>query len=157
MGAQRPSYKPFASPKTKKSISKKSPSEPSKGCSNKSGTTGAQSNKLLAPCFIKSLYFSTTALQSLPKQKAKSAIHRFCFLDDFRLSRDLQVYVHLRWIDPISAALIVNFVWGHAPNFPVILKRGESLLQSQNSNSTWWHLFAGFCIMLHAVLTPTFI
>ena len=83
-------------------------------------------NKLLAPYFIKSLCFSATALQSRSKQKARSAIHRFCFFFDFLLSRDLQVDVHLREIDRISAALIVNFVWGHAPNPPVILKEGES-------------------------------
>ncbi|EKQ16560.1 hypothetical protein LCAA2362_0347 [Lacticaseibacillus casei A2-362] len=38
---------------------------------------------------------SATALQPRPKQKAKSAIYRFCFFDDFLLSRDLQVDVHL--------------------------------------------------------------
>lgn len=48
---------------------------------------------------IKLLYFSATTLQLRPKQKARSAIHRFCFFGDFRLSRDLQVYIHLREID----------------------------------------------------------
>lgn len=83
-------------------------------------------NKLLAPHFIKMLCFSTTALQSRPKQKAKSAIHRFCFFDDFLLSRDLQVDVHLRKIDQISAALSVNFVWGARPQSPCYFEGGVS-------------------------------
>ncbi|WP_204746100.1 hypothetical protein, partial [Lacticaseibacillus paracasei] len=57
------------------------------------------SNKLRAPCFIKSLYFSFKALQSGPKQKARSAIHRFCSFDDFLLSRDLQEGTLLQEID----------------------------------------------------------
>ena len=73
---------------------------------------------------MKSLCFSVAALKLRPKQRATSAIYRFCFFDDFLLSRDLQVYVHLRWIDKISAALIVNFVWGTPPIPPVILKGG---------------------------------
>ena len=122
--------------KHKKNTTKKSPS---KKRSNSLEIVDAQSNKLLALYFIKVLCLSATALQSQPKQKARSAIHRFYFFDDFLLSRDLQVDVHLREIDRISAALIVNFVWGHAPNPPVILKEGESPLQNQNSNSFWRH------------------
>ena len=65
------------------------------------------------------------------------------------------MYIHLRGIDRISAALIVTFVWGRAPNLPVILKGGESPLQNQNSNSTWRHLFADLCMMLHFLVTCT--
>ncbi|EPC47911.1 hypothetical protein Lpp70_12657 [Lacticaseibacillus paracasei subsp. paracasei Lpp70] len=88
------------------------------------------SEKLLAPCFIKSLCFNATVLQSRSKQKAKSTILRFCFFDDFLLSRDLQEDILLREIDQFSAALIVNYIWGRAPNPPVILKEGESPLQN---------------------------
>ena len=105
-------------------------------------------NKLLAPHFIKMLCFSTTALQSRPKQKAKSAIHRFCFFDDFLLSRDLQVYVHLRWIDPISAALIVNFVWGTPPISPCYFEGGWVTFSKLKFKQ---HLTTSFCWPSHDV------
>ena len=124
--AQRPSYKPFAGSKTKRAQRRKSPNEPSKKYSNNSETIGTQSNKLLALYFIKVLCLSATALQSRPKQKAKSTILRFYFLDDFLLSRDLQVDVHLRKIDQISAALSVNFVWGARPQSPYYFEGGVS-------------------------------
>lgn len=60
-------------------------------CSNNSETIDTR--------FIKSLCFSAAALQPRPKEKAKSAIHRFCFLDDFLLSRDLQEGTLLQEID----------------------------------------------------------
>ena len=100
------------------------------------------------------LYFSTKVLQSQPNQKAKSAILRFCFFNDFLLSRDLQVYVHLRWIDKISAALIVNFVWGTPPIPPVILKGGwvaPSKLKFKQ------HLTTSFCWPSHDVTRGVYI
>lgn len=75
------------------------------------------------------------------------------WMNAFPLSRDLQVDVHLRWIDRISATLIVNFV-GACPQSPVILEWGESPLQNQNSNSIWRHFFTDLCTMLHVVLMP---
>ena len=76
---------------------------------------------------MKSLCFSVAALKLRPKQRAtSSAIYRFCFFDDFLLSRDLQVDVHLQKIDQISAALSVNFVWGARPQSPCYFEGGVS-------------------------------
>ncbi len=140
--------------KHKKNTTKKSPS---KKRSNSLEIVDAQSNKLLALYFIKVLCLSATALQSQPKQKARSAIHRFYFFDDFLLSRDLQVDVHLREIDRISAALIVNFVWGHAPNPPVILKEGESPPSKSKFKQLLTTFFADLRTMLHTVFISFYI
>jgi hypothetical protein len=106
--------------------------------------------------FMKMLCFSATALHSRSKQKAKSTIHQFCFFGKSLLSRDLQVDVHLRWIDRISAAPIVNFIWG-TPPIPLLFWKGVSRpfktkIQTASDDifsltfawcHTWcWHLLA---------------
>ena len=64
------------------------------------------------------------------------------------------MYVHLRWIDKISAALIVNFVWGTPPIPPVILKGGwvaPSKLKFKQ------HLTTSFCWPSHDVTRGVYI
>lgn len=106
-------------------------------------------NKLLAPHFIKMLCFSTTALQSRPKQKSKIShspillFWQFSTVARFASVRTLAI----NWQN--LSGLIVNFVWGHAPNPPVILKGGESPFKTkiQTASAAIFSLTFSRCYM----------
>ena len=80
------------------------------------------SNKLRAPCFIKSLYFSVMSLKLRPKQKANQQFSNFSFLTIF-YCREI-----CKWTSTCEKLTKSQLHWAsilfgeHAPNPPVILK-----------------------------------